>query len=300
MFSSSIFSSLQRLRTGSIYPPIEIIWASHPLWPNPPNHITPLEKIHISILDSSFNPPTLAHLALLNTPRPGHDGISDDYDAKLLLLSVRNADKQLKPGDATYVQRVEMMVDFTEDLGANSNTAVAIIDEPTFVGKSKLFRTFLKEKVHLMEVQLTFMMGFDTLERLFAPKYYESSEEKMFKALRGFFASPSSSNDEEPGDGSRVVYARRSSSSYPTPAPDSDSNLEEPVNSLAQTISTFFSSSALPSSCVLMIDIGEDVWSISSSEVRDGVRKESERSHPWREMVTERTRRYIVEHGLYK
>lgn len=104
------------------------------------------QPLRISILDSSFNPPTRAHLALAQSKPPKRifvpgterqsnvssttvkprrpsagsgDAVvtqerkpeynEDDYDARLLLLSVRNVDKTLKPGDATFVQRVEMM-----------------------------------------------------------------------------------------------------------------------------------------------------------------------------------------------
>jgi nicotinamide-nucleotide adenylyltransferase len=76
-------------------------------------------------LDSSFNPPTLAHLALAKAPAPpprsgGAIGeIKDEssgYDAHLLLLSIRNADKPLKPGDATHLQRLEMMFFFAQDI----------------------------------------------------------------------------------------------------------------------------------------------------------------------------------------
>ncbi|KAJ3732539.1 hypothetical protein DFJ43DRAFT_1073055 [Lentinula guzmanii] len=316
--SSFISSSLQHL--GSVDPPVEIIWTSHPLWPVPSSRALSQRKLNISVLDSSFNPPTVAHCALANTRRPRHADSSDEYDGKLLLLSVRNADKQLKPGDATYTQRIEMMIQLAEDLrdadshgnGSNDNIAVAIIDEPTFVGKSRLLQIFLKERLRSIsssltpEVDLTFILGFDTLERLFALKYYDASEDKMFKALRGFFS-------QSDGDGSCVACARRNTSSYPhtsIPSPNSASE----TNSLSQTISNFLASSALPSSCISIIDIGEDVWSVSSSDVREGVGKESgatEKSsgeggfskggrRQWREMVPEHVRRYIIEHDLYK
>lgn len=60
------------------------------------------------MLDSSFNPPTRAHIAMLKAPMPSSFG-ARAYDAKLLLLSVRNVDKSLKDGDATYLQRLEML-----------------------------------------------------------------------------------------------------------------------------------------------------------------------------------------------
>ncbi|KZT01369.1 uncharacterized protein LAESUDRAFT_731208 [Laetiporus sulphureus 93-53] len=130
--------------------------------------------LRISVLDASFNPPTLAHLALANAPCP-YPIVSasatardvHDYDAKLLLLSVRNADKHLKPGDAGYIQRLEMMTllakdiirarirdDHTSDLDApavpHDNVAVAIIDEPTFVGKSRALLQYLRQRVSFL------------------------------------------------------------------------------------------------------------------------------------------------------
>ncbi|KAJ3916143.1 hypothetical protein F5877DRAFT_69276 [Lentinula edodes] len=49
---------------------------------------------------------------------------------------------------------------------------------------------------------------------------------------------------------------------------------EVPLNSHNQTISTFLTLAALPSSCESMVDVGKDTRSVSSSEVRKGVRME--------------------------
>lgn len=100
--------------------------------------------------------------------------------------------------------------------------AIGIIDEPTFVRKADVLHTYLKSRVsdlHQNEsngadpvhIQLSFLMGYDTLERLFAPRYYQSiiplsvnsegnsstetpantqqlsQEEVMHTALRAFF-----------------------------------------------------------------------------------------------------------------
>ncbi|EPS97613.1 hypothetical protein FOMPIDRAFT_1052184 [Fomitopsis schrenkii] len=114
---------------------------------------------------STFNPPSRAHVTFANAPQPtfASEDVSDvrDYDAQLL-LSVRNMDKQLAPGDATHAQPLEMLLLFARDIlripaaaavhqimgtlspQPRKNVAVAIIqdDEPTFVGKSTvLLRT---------------------------------------------------------------------------------------------------------------------------------------------------------------
>ncbi|KAJ3858417.1 hypothetical protein EV359DRAFT_14102, partial [Lentinula novae-zelandiae] len=53
--------------------------------------------------------------------------------------------------------------------------AAAIIDGPTFIGKSKHLRTLLKERLCVMslmpEAELTLILGFNILERLYNTKY---------------------------------------------------------------------------------------------------------------------------------
>jgi len=317
----SLSSTLSRLRSGSIFPPVELVYSSHPSWPRHPNNqITHQRPLRIAVLDSSFNPPTLAHLAIANAPRPAFgDNDHDDYDAKLLLLSVTNADKQIKPTDATYVQRIEMMRDFATEVVTRpptssspssssspeaGNVAVAIIDEPTFVGKSRLLQSFLRERMkqfvdaengdsQLFNLcELTFLLGYDTLERFFAPRYYakdpnSDAKVQMHTALRGFFSPPPE------GDSSKIVCARRSPESYPKSVVPADTS-----DSFTSIINQFFDDLAVPmSNCVKMIDIGEDAWAISSSDVRRAVGRKDDQ---WTSMVSPRVREYIQKQGLYQ
>ncbi|SJL09787.1 uncharacterized protein ARMOST_13168 [Armillaria ostoyae] len=97
----------------------------------------------VLILDSSFNPPTLAHLALARC--------GNDYDARILMLSTTNADKKLAPGDATLAQRQSMM--------ALLGFHIAVIDEPTFVGKARRLHA------EMPSASWNFVMGWDTVER---------------------------------------------------------------------------------------------------------------------------------------
>ncbi|KAK0480054.1 Nucleotidylyl transferase [Armillaria novae-zelandiae] len=115
----------------------------------------------VLILDSSFNPPTLAHLALARC--------GSDYDARIFMLSTTNADKKLAPGDATIAQRQSMM----SLLGFH----VAVIDEPTFVGKARRLHA------EMPSASWDFVMGWDTVERVFAERYYKD----MIAELQGFF-----------------------------------------------------------------------------------------------------------------
>ncbi|RXW25520.1 hypothetical protein EST38_g347 [Candolleomyces aberdarensis] len=208
---------LQNIQSGLSRLPVELVWAAHSQWPLQPEESRAQQPnnrpIRISILDSSFNPPTLAHLALANSARPKYhsEPPGSEYDAKLLLLSVKNADKTLKPGDASYHQRLEMMALLAKEVrthyhrqgGDNHNLAIAIVDEPTFVGKSRVLQEYLRNRLATLlpetqshpcnanvnvgadastktipinqRPQLTFIVGMDTLERLFSPRYYPPS-----------------------------------------------------------------------------------------------------------------------------
>ena len=147
-----------------------LVYTSHERWPLSPAHSLPKSPVRISVLDSSFNPPTLAHLALTNAPSPFPS--TPDYDAKLLLLSVRNADKLLQEGDATLSQRAEMMSLLVtrihhDDPSSFPNVAVGLVNEPTFIAKSSALQKFLGSRLvelksnpsHYIFTQLTFLMG---------------------------------------------------------------------------------------------------------------------------------------------
>lgn len=147
-----------------------LVYTSHERWPLPPTQTHPRVPLHISVLDSSFNPPTLAHLALANAANPFSP--TSDHDAKLLLLSVKNADKTIQEGDATLSQRVEMMSLLAtrihhDSLSPPSNVAVCLVNEPTFTAKSLVLRRFLDGHLAkltsgtscVIPVRLTFFMG---------------------------------------------------------------------------------------------------------------------------------------------
>ncbi|KAH9950012.1 Nucleotidylyl transferase [Amylocystis lapponica] len=293
---------IERVQQGASA--VELIYTSHGRWPLHSTRPANGHNLRVAVLDSSFNPPTLAHLALASAPSlhplsPKSDTLpgGGDYDAKLLLLSVRNADKKLAPGDATYVQRLEMMVLLAQDTVANSaghilrdqgrgtgeaNIAVAIIDEPTFVGKSKALLNFLRLRlthatptVEVSNPQLTFLVGMDTLERLFAPRYY-GSEEAMLTSLRRFLSAE--------GDDARVVCARRAMGGSPPKE-------EERERNLMDTIGEF-----LESNRVAVIDIGEKESAISSTEIRQSLKQGDLK---WRTFVTPSIAEYITQQNLY-
>ncbi|KAJ6624074.1 hypothetical protein B0H10DRAFT_2008396 [Mycena sp. CBHHK59/15] len=260
--------------------PIELVYVPHDRWPLSRSRLPPQVQrpLQISILDSSFNPPTSSHLALANAPRPSTGDTDGEYDAKIFLLSVRNADKSLKPSDASYVQRLEMMLLLAQDSithdSSEQRVAIAIIDEPIFrLSALQAGVTPLTPP----RPQLTFMLGFDTLERVLSPRYYGASptdpeaQSKMFSSLHNFFSAEY--------DNSRVVCARRASS----------------LSSEAATLA--LAERFLSEKYIVLIDIGEDEQTYSSTAVRDAIGRRDD--HGWKKMVSPGVREYITKQRLY-
>ncbi|KAJ5569875.1 uncharacterized protein N7459_009305 [Penicillium hispanicum] len=133
------------------------------------------------VLDSSFNPPTYAHLriassALLENLEPS--------SRLILLLATQNADKPSKP--APFEDRLAMMELFANDLRAQlAATAgtpeaprsmdrmpaidIGVTKKPYFVDKASSIEASGCYPTPLEQVHLT---GYDTLIRIFNAKYY--------------------------------------------------------------------------------------------------------------------------------
>jgi nicotinamide-nucleotide adenylyltransferase len=120
----------------------ELVYCTHSSWPLPPSNQDKTivnEPLSVSVLDSSFNPPTIAHAALASAPYAEPTLSCPTVIPRLLLLSISNADKTPKAGDATLAQRLEMMVALADELAVGSGSVgVGALNEPTFVGKSTL------------------------------------------------------------------------------------------------------------------------------------------------------------------
>ncbi|CAE6457018.1 unnamed protein product [Rhizoctonia solani] len=206
-----------------------------------PNASWPPSGSEISVLDSSFNPPTNAHAALASQPT--------GPSPRLLLLSISNADKVPKQGDASSAQRLEMMVALAEYLGGE--VGVGAVNEPTFVGKSTILRECLGTA---SEPELTFLMGWDTITRFFAPRYYPSPQ-AMLTRLHAFFDDQRSS----------LVCARRGSH------PDS----EEQAFLHSEYVRVFYDAGK-----IRIVDLDKDVRDISSTDVRNGTIETAEKDCP--------------------
>ncbi|KAH9915128.1 uncharacterized protein B0H18DRAFT_1042673 [Fomitopsis serialis] len=180
----------------------------------------------------------------------------------------------------------------------HDNVAVAIIDEPTFVGKSSVLLSYLRQRLSAPPAstpasfppdvpltssssappprpQLTFLVGTDTLERLFAPRYYPSPS-AMASALHRFLSA------HPAGDDARVVCARRALLS--PEAQGEEAKLRAAIREFAEE------------GRVLLVDIPEELRSVSSTLIRQGANGGHEQ---WREMVTPAVAEYIETHRLY-
>ncbi|KAK4670781.1 hypothetical protein QC764_611810 [Podospora pseudoanserina] len=148
------------------------------------------------ILDSSFNPPTRAHLrmatsAILSEGRPptttNHNvenavdvGGRAETTRLLLLLSINNADKAPKP--APFHQRLGLMWAFAQDVQAwlqqQANTAIdvdiGLSTLPFFHEKSEAIDQvgFYQRGAPEVKMGQVMLVGYDTLIRVFNPKYY--------------------------------------------------------------------------------------------------------------------------------
>ncbi|KAF1922005.1 hypothetical protein BDU57DRAFT_526718 [Ampelomyces quisqualis] len=141
------------------------------------------------ILDSSFNPPSAAHLALAAAALQQH-AVSESAPCRLLLLfSTHNADKA--PSPASFVQRLALMAVFAADVSRHLPTPppidIGLTKEPYFSDKSAAIthatpRPYPSDPVHVH------LVGFDTLTRFCNPQYYPAHDPPL-SALQPFFAA---------------------------------------------------------------------------------------------------------------
>jgi nicotinamide-nucleotide adenylyltransferase len=145
------------------------------------------ETTALYVLDSSFNPPSLAHLHIARTAVVSSTSSNEDQHdlvhlRLLLLLATQNADKPTKP--ALFEDRLVMMNLFGRDLLDSLQTSLAnssglpsidigLTSQPYFIDKaSSITRS---NAYSLADVQQIHLTGYDTLIRIFEPKYYPPS-----------------------------------------------------------------------------------------------------------------------------
>lgn len=304
---------------------LAVVYQTRPSWPHSgagsylasiSASTTPVgpEQVDIAVLDSSFNPPHLAHLALASSkPILSANAITrrSHYPAHLFLLSSRNADKgHGRPGDASPLQRVLMMVVLAKDLeermrqeGVDEtriNVAVAVCGEPLMKDKSSLVHDWLQQQrgseagATPQNSRLHWVVGWDTLIRFFALKYYPSREE-FAKACHQFFVE----------EGTTFVCARRAMRADDS-SQDDDGTAEQKQRQ--EEYEFLYSDLVRPwveQGSVAMFDLSEEVRHVSSTQTRQLVRQaglaaEQKKMALQRQgLLTAAMAEFVVDEGIY-
>lgn len=149
------------------------------------------------VLDSSFNPPTRAHEALVHAT-VSHFG-PEFFDSCLLLYTTRNVDKVNATGASTE-ERLAMMDLVARKLANDQQlaTAVAVTPHGKFVDKTTTL-------VHQWpSCTPYFVLGYDTVIRFLDPKYY--SPIPLNEALAPFFKHAQLVCADRPGYGDMDTF----------------------------------------------------------------------------------------------
>lgn len=236
----------------------------------------------VCVLDSSFNPPHLGHYALVEESLVNnYDHIPMKNKAVLLLLSVKNADK-IHPKPEPFETRLELMYIMANELAKKYpvNISIGLTSHAKFVDKSLSVLNYIKETedVHNPNIKLTFLVGFDTLVRIFNPKYY--LPDKLTNSLEQFmrntdlFCLTRTDDTFTHAEQSKYVDDIKSGSHEDIPSHWSDN-------------------------IYLMENIGNNnkISNISSSAIRKYIKDEEE---IWKSEVLPKVSDYIVQEDLYK
>ncbi|EOD15386.1 putative cytidylyltransferase [Emiliania huxleyi CCMP1516] len=149
----------------------------------------PLDE-SVAVLDSSFNPPTCAHVHLLRSAA-ARFGVR----RRMLLLAKQNADKPVV--GASLPHRLQMMELLARE-EVEGSTVCGVTAHPLFVDKARALRALCGP-----DATIFLLVGYDTWERVVDPKYYP--EGRRDDALRSLFGT--------------VVVTSRDSASASTMAP---------------------------------------------------------------------------------
>ena len=255
----------------------------------------PQQCTHLHVLDSSFNPPTTAHLALARSslaaptppPCPATDSSSPpSRRLLLLLLSAHNADKPTGP--ATLLERLEMMHRLSLSLGpqlpSDVGVDIGLTKHARFIDKSQALAAAYPPAPHQPQ---TFLVGFDTLVRLLDPKYYPPplhppcSAPAPLDALQPFFAR------------ARVCCMLRGED---VPAQHAYLERIRRGERLAEGCQPAWAA------CIELVDAPAETVGVSSSLVRDALRSRSgqpEVAEVLQRCLTPEVAAYVLGHGLY-
>jgi len=235
----------------------------------------------VCVLDSSFNPPHLAHFAIIEELlKSNYDGVPLNNKVLLLLLSVQNADK-LHPQPESFDQRLAMIHLMADHIAANFPITVAIglTKQAMFVNKSLSILNYLDaepQQTIKPGFKLTFLIGFDTLIRILNPKYY--LPDKLSVSLEHFMKMTDlvclTRHSETVTINQQLVYVKEISLGQHEEIPSHWSK-----------------------NIFILRNMNEKVATFSSS----GIRKEILLGDPeWKKQVLPEVANYIEENNLYK
>lgn len=124
------------------------------------------------ILDSSFNPPTQAHGAMVlgAAERQRRESPDTTSIGVLFMLATKNADKGGINNDINH--RIEMMKLLGEDLAVADNYSFGIVTTPNAIFVDKL-NDILEKKTSTQQGEIVFILGYDTVARILDQKYYK-------------------------------------------------------------------------------------------------------------------------------
>ncbi|MDP6998335.1 MAG: nicotinate-nicotinamide nucleotide adenylyltransferase [Candidatus Poribacteria bacterium] len=147
------------------------------------NHIvTPGNRV--GIFSSSFNPMTVAHTKLIELAQR-----TFQLDEIVLLLAKNNVDKGVF--GFSLVERLLMMRVYAKSF---DNYSVVVSSHGRFIDKIEALKRELPPTT-----QFSFIVGYDTLIRIFEPKYYDdlrSALNELFGQCRLIVANRSSFDDQ--------------------------------------------------------------------------------------------------------
>jgi len=173
----------------------------------------PWQRLRLIVLDSSYNPPTLAHMRMVESAVRDARATTDRPLLVLLLLATNNADKAPKP--ASFIQRLAMMEILAKELVESVGQVlaapdrsqpsmacgvdVAVTTKPFFHDKAKAiidFKHYSESTSPQDQPDMEFLVGYDTLIRILDPKYYPGEgdvdgQTPMQQALGPFFQQAS-------------------------------------------------------------------------------------------------------------
>jgi nicotinamide-nucleotide adenylyltransferase len=125
-------------------------------------------KGRLGIFPASFNPPTLAHLALIKEAKK-----QGNLDEILILLDIQAMDKD--PVGAALEDRLAML---RKAFGRDPKVSIGLSNRGLFLEKIKPLRTY-----YPAPISFSFIVGFDTILRVMDKKYYPNRKRSLDELL---------------------------------------------------------------------------------------------------------------------